>query len=255
MTMMETCEPVAAREYPISARRICDIPREERPRELVEEWGVDRVNDRVLLAVILRSGIPGQSVVDLADSLLQKYGSLRELSRQSVDELCTIRGMGRVRAQAVVAALELGRRLMRQPEEAASIIRTPGDAANLMRGRLHGHDAESFWVLMLDTKYRLRRPPFKVSSGILDACLVHPREVFKEAIRACSAAVVLVHNHPSGDPTPSAEDIRLTRRLVEAGRVVEIEVLDHVIIGQAAAGRAEDFISLRESGLVEFRAS
>jgi DNA repair protein RadC len=131
-------------------------------------------------------------------------------------------------------------------------VRTPGDAAHLIRGVSRADEVEEFWVILLDTKYRLRRPPISISKGILDACLVHPREVFKEAVRACAAAVVLVHNHPSGDTTPSSQDLKITRQLIEAGRVMDIEVLDHVIVGAPGRGNADGFTSLRESGVVSF---
>lgn len=241
------------RRYEISERRIKDLPEHERPRELIDREGVDRVNDRVLLAVILRSGIAGKSVVDVADDLLNTYGSLQELARVSVDELAGVTGMGPVRAQVVKAALELGRRLLDHPAAPPPVVRTPEAAADAVRHLITGRDTESFWVLLLDTKYRLRRPPLEVSKGTLDACLVHPRDIFKEAVRSCSAAVILVHNHPSGDPTPSAEDLRITRQLNDAGKIMDIEVLDHIIMGLRTAGREHDFISLRESGLVEFR--
>lgn len=241
------------RTYEISPRRIKDLPEHERPRELIDREGVERVNDRALLAVILRSGVAGRSVVDVADDLLNTYGSLQELSRVSVDELARLPGVGKVRAQVVKAALELGRRLLDQPAAAPPVVRTPEAAADAVRRLTSGRDAESFWVLLLDTKYRLRRPPQEVSRGTLDACLVHPRDIFKEAVRSCSAAVILVHNHPSGDPTPSAEDLRITRTLVEAGKIMDIEVLDHIIMGMRTSDRDHDFISMRESGLVPFR--
>ncbi|HMP71983.1 MAG TPA: DNA repair protein RadC [Kiritimatiellia bacterium] len=238
--------------YEISARRIQDLPMAERPRELMDELGAEQVNDRVLLSIVLRSGIRGKSVVDVAEDLLLRYGTLQEMSRVSVDELAGVSGVGKVRAQVVKAALELGRRMIRNPVQTAPDVRTPEAAAQVIRERTMGRDTESFWVLLLDTKYRLRRPPQEIGKGTLDACLVHPRDVFKEAIRSCSAAIVMVHNHPSGDPTPSAEDLRITRQLIEAGKIVDIQVLDHIIMGQRTEDRSVDFISLRESGLVGF---
>ena len=122
----------------------------------------------------------------------------------------------------------------------------------VMRERLRSREEEAFWVLMLDVKNRMLRQPVEVTKGLLDASLVHPREVFREAIRSTSAAVVLVHNHPSGDPTPSAEDVRITKQLVDAGRIVDIHVLDHVILGQADSQGSPGYFSLSESGLVDF---
>lgn len=242
--------------YPISPRRICDIPEEQRPRETFARDGADQVNDRVLLAILIRNGIPGHSAVDIADALLNRFGSLPALAREPVEEIARIPGLGKVKAQIIKAALELGRRLpgTREPERVE--VRTPADAARLIRQRdTASLEVEEFWVILLDTKYRLRRPPMSISRGILDACLVHPREVFKEAIRACAAAVVLVHNHPSGDPAPSREDLKLTRQLIEVGRIVDIEVLDHVIVGIASERHPQGFTSLRESGLVSFTLS
>ena len=135
---------------------------------------------------------------------------------------------------------------------AQPLVRTPEDAARLVRDRARTCEGEVFWTLLLDKKYKLRRPPVEITKGILDTSLVHPREVFKEAIRSSSAAIVVLHNHPSGDVTPSAEDLRITRQLVEAGKIVDIEVLDHVILGRASIGQEKDFLSVRESGLVKF---
>lgn len=232
-------------------RPVREVPEEERPRELFDRLGPENLSDKHLLALVLRSGVKGMSVIDLADGLLNEYGSLDALATASVDDLAAVRGMGRVRAQVVLAALELGRRLaMRGPSKAVA-IRSPEDAANVLRAEAFAQDVENFWVLLLDRKYRLRRRPLLVTRGILDTSLVHPREVFKEAIRCSSAAVLVAHNHPSGDLQPSAEDIRITRQIVEAGRIVGIEVLDHLILGRPdESGR--DYFSFRESGLVSF---
>jgi DNA repair protein RadC len=240
-------------QYPeISRNRIKDIPEDERPRELMERDGAEQVNDRVLLAILLRSGIRGHSAVDLANELLNRFGSLPALAREPVAEIARIHGMGPVRAQVIKAAMELSRRVQRSQLTERAEVRTPGDAAKLILADSRSLEVEQFWVILLDTKYRLRRPPQPVSRGILDACLVHPREVFKEAIRACAAAVVLVHNHPSGDSAPSREDIKLTRQLIEVGRIMDIEVLDHVIVGTPSDRNPSGFTSLRESGLVSF---
>lgn len=242
-------------QYPISPRRIKDIPETERPREMFERDGPEQVNDRVLLAILLRSGVRGISAVDLADALLNRFGSLPALAREPVEEIARIPGMGKVRAQVIKSAMELSRRVQRSASPERHEVRTPGDAARLIMAESSALEVEQFWVLLLDTKYRLRRPPVAISKGILDACLVHPREVFKEAVRACAAAVVLVHNHPSGDPTPSREDIKLTRQLIEVGRIMDIEVLDHVVVGVKSDRCPAGFTSLRESGLVSFSAT
>jgi len=241
-------------QYYTFSRPLRDVPEAARPRELFDRLGPEAMSEQHLLAILLRSGVKGRSVMDLAGGLLQEYGGLHALAEVSVDDLAAIRGMGRVRAQVIKAAMELARRLANSHQMDAATVRTPEEAARLLRAEAQTSDVESFWVLLLDRKYRLRRPPLRITRGILDASLVHPREVFKEAIRTSSAALVLVHNHPSGDPTPSAEDVRITRQLVEAGKVVDIEVLDHVVIGRRSAHDGRDFISLRESGLVAFGA-
>lgn len=234
------------------SRPMREVPESERPREVFDQVGPENMSEKQLLALILRSGVQGRSVMDLAEGLLNEYGSLAGLATVSVEDLASLKGMGRVRAQVVKAALELARRLASHNTAKVVFIKKPEDAANLLRHAALASDVECFWVLLLDRKYRLHRPPVLITRGILDASLVHPREVFKEAVRTSSAAVVLVHNHPSGDPQPSPEDIRITRQLIEAGRVMDIEVLDHIILGRTDEGRAQDFVSLRESGLVVF---
>lgn len=245
--------PAILREqYYVFSQPMKDMPASDRPRELFDRLGAEAMSDQQLLAIILRSGVKGRSVMDLAGGLLHEYGSLQSLAEVSTDDLAAIKGMGRVRAQVVKSALELARRLAVTSSPVAPSVRTPEEAATLLRHEAQTSDVESFWVILLDRKYRLRRPPIRITRGILDASLVHPREVFKEAVRTSSAALVLAHNHPSGDPTPSAEDIRITRQLVEAGKVVDIEVLDHVILGRRHGTDGRDFLSLRESGLVSF---
>ena len=238
-------------KYQISSVRVKDIPFRERPREMMDRLGVENLPDAVLLALILRSGVRGVSVVEMGQQLLKHFGSLTGLAKASVEDISAQRGMGRVKAQIVKSALELARRLGEENATARPCVRVPADAAKLLRETARTLEREVFWVLLLDAKYRLKRPPFEISAGLLDASLVHPREVFREAIRTACAAVVLAHNHPSGDPTPSAEDIRATRQLIAAGRVIDIDVLDHIILGQSEGTRA-DYYSLRESGLVDF---
>lgn len=256
LTTSETGKPPSAlREqfYPLSERTVLQIPEQERPRELFDRLGAEQMSDKHLIAILLRSGIKGRNVVDMAEGLLREYGSLSALAEVSTSDLSRIKGMGRVRAQVLRASFELSRRLSASQKQATAVVRTPPEAVAALRSHVSAEqrEFETFWVLLLDTKYRLRRPPVEITRGILDASLVHPREVFKEAVRSNSAALILMHNHPSGDPTPSAEDVRITRQLVEAGRVVGIDVLDHVIIGRGQAG-GRDHVSLRESGLVSF---
>lgn len=233
--------------------RVCDMPERMRPREAIERQGVEHVADEVLLAVILRSGTRGTNVLDVARRLLTQYGSLTGIASTPVKELVSeVRGVGPVKAQLLHAALELARRLAEERLPRRCRIRTPSEAAGLLRDKARGLDKEVFWVLLLDSKNYLKAAPLEITRGLLDASLVHPREVFREAIRSAGAAIVLVHNHPSGDPVPSAEDIRITKQLVDAGKIVDIKVLDHVILGRPPEDGAKDFASMRESGAVEF---
>jgi len=243
---------VDAAAYPVPGPRVHDIPAERRPRERFDQVGAEHVEVQVLLAIILRSGVKGMSVVSLADQLMAKYGSLSRIAQQSVSELAGFKGMGRVKAQVLKAALELAQRMNAETTDKHAAIRKPEEAARILRPKVHALDREVFWVLLLDAKNRLKQPPQPITSGLADASLVHAREVFKEAIRSASVSVILAHNHPSGDPTPSEEDLTITRQLVEAGHLIGINVLDHVILGQRATDGDNDFASIRELGLVEF---
>ena len=247
-----TEEAGAAAEPERLVYRVKDVPERLRPREEIERLGVEHVSDAVLVAVILRSGVAGMNVIELASHLIRRYGSLTALAKAPVHELAGIRGVGRVKGQVLKAALELGRRLTQETMPRRAAIRSPGEAAEILREEARTLDRESFWIMMLDAKNRLKARPQDVTNGLLDASLVHPREVFREAIRCASAAVIVAHNHPSGDPSPSAEDVRITRQLVQAGRVIGIPVLDHVILGARAGGGGAEFFSMREAGVVEF---
>lgn len=239
--------------YHIEGSRLTvkEMPARIRPREEMERLGVENVSDDVLLAIILRTGVTGLNVVDLSRGLLRHFGSLTGLASASVDELRNVKGMGKVKAQTLAAALQLARNLSEEARPEKYRIRTPADAAGLLRDRVRVLETEVFWSLHLDARNYLKKTPVEVTRGLLDSSLVHPREVFREAIRTATAAIVLVHNHPSGDATPSAEDIRITRQLVESGRVVDIKVLDHVILTKPVVGKPE-YTSLRESGVVDF---
>lgn len=236
--------------------RIADIPPRMRPRELMDRAGVEHVPDAVLLAILLRCGSRGMNVLDLAEVLLCKYGSLTALARVPVDVLvgdAALRGLGRVKAQSLKAALELARRMADETrDERGAFVRSPEDAARVLREVAKPLDHERFWTLMLDTRNRLKGGVAEISRGILDSSLVHPREVFKSAIQTGCAALILVHNHPSGDPAPSPDDLRITRQMIQAGQVIGIKVLDHVVLGRRSNERECDFLSMREAGLVEF---
>ncbi len=240
--------------YEISLSRIKDLPEHRRPREIALDAGVENVPDEVLLAILLRTGTRGKSVIDLARQILDGYqGSLARLAACSQEDLRApgIKGFGDVKRLELRAAFELGRRAQRDSQAPLPIIREPAHVLNLLQTRTAQLDQEVIWVLPLDQKYRLRRSPIEVTKGILNASLSHPREVFREAIRMAAAAMIVVHNHPSGDPTPSAEDIQTTRQLVHTGKVVGIQLLDHIIIGGNRPLPAP-YTSLREAGLVEF---
>jgi len=228
--------------------RITDLPADQRPRERLNKLGADRLSPAELIAILLRTGRGGRSALEIANELMAQFGSIQGLARASVDDLREIKGIGRAKAAQLKAAFELAARASREPHEALP-IRGPGDAANVVRESMRDYEVEQFHVLLLDTKNRLIRE-VRAGKGTLNASLVHPRETFRDAIKAGAAAVILIHNHPSGDPTPSSDDIKITREMVEAGRTVKIEVFDHVIIGKRTPGRAEDYVSLKEMGLL-----
>lgn len=213
----------------------------DRPRERLEREGVEVLSDLELLALVLRSGQRGDSALSIGRRIRARYPTLRDLAEASPAELAAVRGVGPVRAAAICAAIALGRR-----SEARSLV--PGRPVTRseqlfrhFRGRLAGLKQERFLVALLDGRGRLMRD-LRVSEGSLTASLVHPREVFRRAVREAAAAVVLAHNHPSGDPTPSAEDEALTGRLRAAGELLGIRVLDHLVIG------SDCYVSFADSG-------
>jgi DNA repair protein RadC len=206
-----------------------DLPPAERPRERLLRLGPEALSIQELLALILGRGIKGESVMVTAQQLLSRFGDLQSIANSSLEELCQVKGIGPAKASQITAAFELGRRLESYPEKGKAIVRSPENVLNEVRSRLKGKKKEHFLTLFLDTRNQVLGVA-PVSVGSLDSSLAHPREVFKEAISANAASVIFVHNHPSGDPQPSEDDIKLTRRLVEAGNIVGIEVLDHVIV-------------------------
>ena len=222
---------------------IKDLPAEERPRERLVRYGPERPSNKELLAILLRTGIKSKSAVALAESLLAKFGSLRGLASASYEELLRVKGIGPAKAADILAAFELAKRLADSRIEFKGVINSPQDAAEMVLRELSLEQKEHFMIIMLNTKHRVIAKKV-ISIGHLNASLVHPREMFKEAIRRSSAAVILVHNHPSGDLTPSEDDISTTRRLVEAGQLLGIQVLDHIIVGD------NRYLSFREKGLL-----
>ncbi len=224
---------------------IHDLPPAERPRERLVRLGPEALSAQEILALILGRGVRGESVMVTAQKLLSKFGSLQGIADSSVEELSEINGIGPAKATQLKAAFDLGRRLEAAPREGKAQVKSPEDVVNVVGGRLKGKKREHFLTLLLDTRNRLIRVA-TVSMGSLDSSIVHPREVFKEAISASAASVIFVHNHPSGDAEPSEDDIELTRRLVEAGKVLGIAVLDHVIVGDGV------FMSLKGSKGLKF---
>jgi len=207
-----------------------DLPVGERPRERLFKLGSEAISAQEILALILGRGIKGESVMMTSQKLLSRFGSLKGVADASIEELTQTRGIGPAKAAQIKAALELSRRLEADfDEKPKPVIKSPGDMAALMRSKLKGKKKEHFWVLCLDTRNRLIGDK-QVSIGSLDTSIVHPREVFKEAVSSSAASVIFVHNHPSGDPEPSKEDIELTKRLVKAGEIIGIDVLDHIIV-------------------------
>jgi DNA repair protein RadC len=229
--------------------RIKDLPEGERPRERLLAKGAQALATEELLAILLRTGTAGVSALDAARQMLTQFGSLDALSRARVEDLAAVRGVGRDKALTLKAAFTLAQRLAREAAQAAPLLQSPEQVADYLREDCRQYEVEHFQVLLLNTRRRLIRvEPVAISQGTLDTVLVHPREVFKAAIAANAAAIILVHNHPSGDPTPSDADLRVTRDLVQAGQLLKIEVLDHVILGRRTAERDKDFVSLRELG-------
>lgn len=219
----------------------------ERPRERLASEGPDKLKHSDLIAILLRTGTKGVSAITIGQELVAKYSTLDNLSRVTLDELCQVKGIGRDKAVTLVAAFTLARQMAKEIRQESPTLDTPERIADLLREESRSESVECFRAVLLNTRRRLIRVE-RISDGTLDTILVHPREVFKPAIAANAAALVLAHNHPSGDPTPSEADIKVTRDLIRAGQLLKIEVLDHVILGRKTTEREKDFVSLRELG-------
>jgi DNA repair protein RadC len=221
---------------------IKDLPSSERPRERLARLGAGALLDSELLAIILRVGVGGENAVRMAERLLGHFGGLSGLARASVAELSSLKGVGVAKAVQLKASFELGRRLLiESPDERPQVL-SPADAARLLMGEMSLLSQEQLRVMLLDTRNRLLGVQ-TVYVGSLNSTVVRVSEVFHEAITHNCAAIIVAHNHPSGDPDPSPEDVAITRRIVEAGHLLGIEVLDHLVIGH------QRYVSLKESGL------
>lgn len=227
--------------------RIKDQPASERPRERLAAKGPTALTDAELIAILLRTGLQGANAVEIGAQLLRKFGSLHALARASVDDLRKVKGIGRDKAVTLLAAFTLARKMAEELQRESPVLDNPEAVVALLKGQNLVKDVETLQVLLLNTRRRLIRVE-EVLDGTVDTLLVHPREVFKAAIAANAAAIVLAHNHPSGDPSPSDADIRVTRDLIRASHILQIEILDHVILGRATPERRKEYSSLRELG-------
>lgn len=220
---------------------IKDVPKEDRPRERLLKLGSSHLSNQELLAILLGTGTKNESVMELANRLLMHFEGLNLLREATIEELTAIKGIGNAKGVVVLAAIELGKRMNEYKPDERYVIRSPEDGADYVMEEMRILNQEHFVGLFLNTKNQIihRQTMF---IGSLNSSIVHPREVFREAVKRSAASIIVCHNHPSGDPTPSQEDINVTRRLAESGKMIGIELLDHLIIGD------RKFISLKEKG-------
>ncbi len=230
------------------AIRIKDLPANERPRERLAELGAHALRDAELIAILLRTGTKGRSAVQIAEELIQQFKSLNALARATKEDLIKIKGIGRDKAIALIGAFALASRMAQELQGEAPLLDTPQRVADYLRDDNRGYNVEHFQAVLLNSRRKLIKVE-KISDGLVDSLLVHPREVFRGAIAANATTLVLVHNHPSGDPTPSESDIRVTRDLIRAGQLLKIEVADHIILGHCTAANSKGYFSMREMGL------
>ena len=230
-------------DYPDRRPTIKDLPEADRPRERLLSGGEDRLSDIELLAIIIRSGSQEATALELAGRLLSRFASFRRLARSSTGELTQVRGIGPAKAAQIKAALAIARRYAAEEMPVRTAVQSTEQLYRYMREKLSGRQKEHFVVLLLDTKHRIIREE-SIAIGSLNESVVHPREVFREAVRESAARVIFVHNHPSGNPQPSPQDRQLTARLCEVGRLMGIPVLDHLIVGD------EGYFSFAEAGLL-----
>lgn len=219
-----------------------DMPAQDRPRERLVQVGAQALSTTELLAITLRTGVGGENVVRLSERLLSNFGSLPGLARASLAELTSVKGIGPAKAVEIKAALEIGRRLMAAAPEERSVVTSPADAANLLMSEMMYLEQENLRLILLDTRNKVLKTP-TIYVGSLNTSVIRVGELFRAAIRENAAAFIVSHNHPSGDPAPSPEDVNVTRQIVQAGKLLDVDVLDHIIIGH------QRFVSLRERGL------
>lgn len=233
---MSETQPI---EYALMIR---NLPATERPRERLQYYGAAALATSELLAILLRVGIEGESVLQVSQRLLGKYGGLAGLARASFEELCQEKALGPAKVTQLKAALELGRRLMTVSPQDRPQVRSPAEAADLLMTEMSLLEQEQLRTILLDTRNTVLGVPL-VYQGSLNTAVVRVGELFRHAIRANAAAIIVAHNHPSGDPAPSPDDVRVTRAVVEAGKLLNIDVLDHLVIGH------QRFVSMKERGL------
>jgi len=224
--------------------RISDLPADERPRERLARLGPQALSKAELLAILLRVGVPGESAVQVGQRLLKDFKGLSGLHRAPFEELCNQHGIGNAKAAQIKAAIELGRLMAREPSEERQTINSPSEAADLVRYDMSVLEEEHLSVILLDTRNHVL-DIVEVYKGSVNSSQVHVGELFKPAIRRNAAALIVVHNHPSGDPTPSPDDVAVTRAIVQAGKLLDVEVLDHMVIGQGE----RNWVSMKERGL------
>ncbi len=227
--------------------RIKDQPASERPRERLVSLGADALSHSELIAILLRTGLKGTNAVEIGKQLINKFGTLQSLARASISDLQKVKGIGRDKAVTLVAAFALARKMANELQSESPVLDNPENVVQLLRDQNLVKNVETLQVLLLNTRYKLIRVE-DISDGTRDTILFDAGAVFKKAIEAGAAAIIVVHNHPSGDPSPSEPDIKATRDLIRAGKLLKIEVLDHVIIGRSTAERPKDYSSLRELG-------
>ncbi|MCX7884473.1 MAG: DNA repair protein RadC [Caloramator sp.] len=222
---------------------IKDIPIQDRPRERLIKFGPEALSNSELLAIIIRTGTKSENAISISNRLISQNRGLDFLSNCTIQELSRIKGIGSAKAAQIKAAIELGKRLRNYRNDKIIRINNPKDAAEIVMEDMRYFKKEHFRVIFLNTK-NIVIDVKDLSIGNLNSSIVHPREVYSEAIKKSSASIIVLHNHPSGDPTPSQEDINITRRLIEAGKIIGIDLLDHIIIGDGI------FISLKEKGII-----